>query len=133
VHAGGLLSDEIIALIDGMLGPSDSVRDANITAVCKLDDTEQADALDLLFTQGRQFEDANAMFVASIRWARGNPAIASPVVQAIRDTWSRLTPAAVAELSGSGVSELTALVRDILADTNLPGEVAEAARIELEQ
>jgi KAP family P-loop domain len=133
VHAGGLVSDEIIALIDGMLGSSDSVRDANITEGCKLDDTEQADALDLLFTQGRQLEDPNAMFVAAIRWARGNPAVAPAVVQAIRDAWSRLTLAAVAELSGSGIPELTALVPDILTDTNLPGDVVEAARIELEQ
>ena len=132
VHAGGFLSDEIIALVAGMLGEFDSVRDANIEDIRTLEEGEQTDALELLFGQGRQLDDANAMFIAAIRWARSSPAIVGGVVQGIRDSWARLTLGAVAELSGSGIPELQSLVPEIRDDTTLPPDVVEAARIELE-
>ncbi len=132
VQPGAAVSDEIITLVSDMLGTSEAVRDASITQIVALDDTQQTQALDLLFGQGRQVDDPNAMFTAAIRWARAKPELADRVADGIKDTWARLTMAAVAELSGSELPVLTALVPMISADTNLPPDVVEAARQELE-
>ena len=132
VHAGGFVSDEIIALIEGMLAEAESVRDASIADASTIEAAEQLEAVELLFAQGRQLDDPYPMFLAAIRWARSSPAVIDTVAQAIRDNWSRLTPGAVVELSVSGIDKLRSLVPEIHADTSLPPAVIEAARIELE-
>lgn len=132
VRTGGQVSDEIIGLVESLLGSSDSVRSAALAEVLELTDTDQAEAISALFGHGRLLEDPNSMFVAAARWASAKPDLGPIIAAGIREVWSRMTPAAVVEIWGSDVPELRSLLDDISQDTTLEPGVVEAAKMELE-
>jgi len=130
VRVGEQASEDVLRLVQDLLGEGDAARDAALLQVAALAPSEQEDALSVLMASGRNLDDASNLFTSAIAIAKANPDLASQVVRGIRNNWSRLTPGAVVDLQVSGIPALTELVVEIRRDETLPAMVQQAAAIE---
>lgn len=133
VRSGEQASDDVIRHIQEMLNASEAVREAGLSSVCALGETEQRAAMDLLFQQGRHLDDVDSLFGIAIKWAEKTPTLVDLVAAAAEDLRHKLTTGAVVNMGQSALREtflsvLTAISNDAGADF----QVRSAATMELE-
>mgnify|MGYP005647835423 FL=1 len=132
---GAQVSDEVLALINDLLGESDAARNVAADALSERGEDEQRAALDVLFATAKRLDDGEAVVRGAVLWVGKTPALEQDVAAGVEaHCWgSRLTPGAVVELATSRRSTLMQLVRRAAQDTTLHPSTQTAAREELEQ
>lgn len=135
VSMGAQVSDEVVALVDDLLGESEAARNVAADSLSKRIEDEQLAALDVLFATTKRMEDAGAVIRGAVLWVGKTPALEQATAAGVEaHCWGpRLTPGAVVELATSGRPALVDLVRRAAQDTSLHATTQAAARDELEQ
>lgn len=135
VSMGAQVSDEVLALINDLLGESEAGRNVAANSLSQRGEDEQLAALDVLFATTKRMEDAEAVIRAAVLWVGKTTALEDAAAAgAEAHCWgARLTPGAVVELATSGRPALIELVRRAAQDTTLHPSTRTAARGELEQ
>lgn len=135
VSMGAQVSDEVLALINNLLGESEAARNVAADSLSERSEDEQLAALEVLFSTAKRMEDAEAVIRGAVLWVGKVPALEQATAIGIEaHCWgARLTPGAVVELATSGRPALIELVRQAAQDTSLHTTTQAAARDELEQ
>lgn len=135
VSMGAQVSDEVLALVNDLLGESEAARNVAADSLSERSEDEQLAALDVLFATTKRMEDAGAVIRGAVLWVGKTPALEQATAVGIEaHCWgTRLTPGAVVELATSGRPALIDLVRRAAQDTTLHPATQAAAREELEQ
>ncbi|MFT4081392.1 MAG: P-loop NTPase fold protein [Nocardioides sp.] len=135
VSMGAQVSDEVLALINDLLGESEAARNVAANSLSERGEDEQLAALDVLFATTKRMEDAEAVIRGAVLWVGKTPALEQAAAAGVEaHCWgARLTPGAVVELGTSGRSALVELVRRAAQDTTLHPSTQTAARDEIDQ
>lgn len=135
VSMGAQVSDEVLALINDLLGASEAARNVAADALSERGEDEQLAALDVLFATAKRLDDGEAVVRGAVLWVEKTPALEQEVAAGVEaHCWgSRLTPGAIVELATSGRSAFIQLVRRASQDTTLHPSTHAAACQELEQ
>jgi len=135
VGMGAQVSDEVLALINSLLGESEAARNVAADTLCERGEDEQLAALDVLIAATKRTEDAESVIRGAVLWVAKSPTLADATAAGIEaHCWgARLTPGAIVELANSGRPALVALVRRAAQDTSLHPATQATARDELEQ
>lgn len=135
VSMGAQVSDDVLGLINELLGESEAARNVAADALCERVQDEQLAALDVLIAATKRTEDAEAIIRGAVLWVGKNPSLETAAATGIEvHCWgTRLTPGAIVELAGSGRPALVELVRRAAADMSMHPAVRETARDEVEQ
>ncbi|HMQ36077.1 MAG TPA: hypothetical protein PKA07_00830 [Micropruina sp.] len=135
VSMGAQVSDEVLALVNDLLGESEAARNVAAESLSERGEDEQLAALDVLFATTKRMEDAGAVIRGAVLWVGKTPALEQAAAVGVEaHCWgARLTPGAVVELATSGRTALVDLVRRAAQDTTLHPSTQTAAREELEQ
>jgi len=133
VRSGAQASDDTIRLVGDLLGPNDSVREAAVVDLVKLDEADQRAAMELTIQQGRKLDDLDRLFEVVITWADNTPALLDLVLAAADEHYGRLTTGAIVNMTQAQQAErYKPLVERIAADTTQDDMVREAAAMFLE-
>lgn len=134
VSMGAQVSDDVLDLINALLGESEAARNVAADTLFERGQDEQLAALDVLITASKRTEDAEAVVRAAVLWVGKNNALDDAAATAIAaHCWgTRLTPGAIVELASSGRPALIALVRRAAADATLHPSTLQTARDEVE-
>lgn len=135
VSMGAQVSDEVLALINDVLGESEAARNVAAESLSERSEDEQLAALDVLFATTKRMEDAGAVIRGAVLWVGKTPSLEQATAAGIEaHCWGqRLTPGAVVELATSLRPVFIDLVRRAAQDTTLHATTQAAARDELEQ
>ncbi|MGP5291991.1 KAP family P-loop NTPase fold protein [Brachybacterium tyrofermentans] len=135
VSMGAQVSDEVVALINDLLGESQAARNVAAGSLSERGEDEQLAALDVLFATTKRMEDAEAVVRGAVLWVSKTPALEQAAAVGVEThCWGgRLTPGAIVELANSGRAALVGLVRRAAQDTALHPSTQAAAHDELEQ
>lgn len=133
VRSGAQASDDTIRLVDDLLGPNDSVREAAVVDLAELDEADQRAAMELTIQQGRKLNDLDRLFEVVITWADETPVLLDLVLAAAEEHYDRLTTGAVVNMAQAQQAErYKQLVERIAADTAQDDMVRQAAAMFLE-
>ncbi|MFF2622998.1 KAP family P-loop NTPase fold protein [Oerskovia jenensis] len=135
VSMGAQVSDDVLGLIEALLGEGEAARNVAADTLCERGQDEQLAALDILIGSTKRAEDAEAVVRGTVLWVTKNHSLEDASAGGIAShCWGqRLTPGAIVELANSGRPALVDLVRRAASDTTLHPSAQEAARDELEQ
>lgn len=135
VSMGAQVSDDVLGLIEALLGESEAARNVAADTLTDRGQDEQLAALDVLIGATKRTDDAEAVVRGTVLWVTKNHTLEDAAAGGIAShCWGqRLTPGAIVELATSGRPALVELVRRAASDTTLHPSVQEAARDELEQ
>jgi len=75
VSMGAQVSDEVIALVNGLLGESEAARNVASDSLSERSEDEQLAALDVLFATAKRMEDAGAVVRGAVLWVGKTPAL----------------------------------------------------------
>nr|WP_269940105.1 P-loop NTPase fold protein [Arthrobacter sp. HY1533] len=134
VSMGAQVSDDVLSLINDLLGESEAARNVAADELCKRGQDEQLAALDVLVSATKRSDSAETVVRGAVLWVGKNVALEDAAATGIEShCWgSRLTPGSIVELANSGSSALIALVRHAALDASLHATTQETARDELE-
>lgn len=135
VNMGAEVSDEVLTLINDLLGESEAARNVAAGSLSERGEDEQLAAMDILFGTTKRMENAEAVIRGAVLWVGKTPALEQATAAGVEaHCWgARLTPGAVVELATSGRRTLLDLVRRAAQDTTLHPSTQTAAGDELEQ
>ncbi|MEA5116337.1 MAG: hypothetical protein VB036_01825, partial [Propionicimonas sp.] len=135
VSMGAQVSDEVLTLVNDLLGESEAARNVAADSLSERTEDEQLAALDVLFATTKRMEDAGAVVRGAVLWVGKTPALEQTTAAGVEaHCWgARLTPGAIVELATSGRPALIGLVRRAAQDTTLHPTTQAAARDEVEQ
>ena len=135
VSMGAAVSDDVLALINELLGESEAARNIAADRLCERGQDEQLAALDVLVGATKRTDNAEAVIRGAVLWVGKNAALEDAAATGIEaHCWgSRLTPGSIVELANSGRPSLVDLVRRAARDTSLHAATQTTARDELEQ
>ncbi len=135
VSMGAQVSDDVLGLINALLGESEAARNVAADTLSERGEDEQLAALDVLIGATKRTDDAEAVVRGTVLWVSKNHTLEDSAATGIAaHCWgARLTPGAIVELAGSGRPALIELVRRAAADTSLHPSVQAAAKDEVEQ
>lgn len=132
VRAGADTSDAIIRLIGELFSPSIPAREAALSELCALSDSEQRSAMELALRQGRRLEDLDVLFEMTIRWADATPNLVDLVVEAANESLHRLTPGAVVNMNAATLrDQYQAIIRRLHTEDGIGRMVVTAAEMEI--
>lgn len=135
VSMGAQVSDEVLALVNDLLGESEAARNVAADSLSERSEDEQLAALEVLFATAKRMEDAGAVIRGAVLWLGRTPALEQATAVGVEaHCWgTRLTAGAIVELAASGRPALLDLVRRAAQDTTLHATTQAVARDELEQ
>ena len=122
------MSDELLALIGRLLGPSEADRSLAVESVTTRTTSEQRLIAQGLIQRARRTEDVTLIVESAIKLAQANPELADPIADGIAEQcWPRLDPGAAVDLAACGVEGLVNLARKLSEDTGIEPDVRKAA------
>lgn len=135
VRMGAQVSDDVLALINDLLGESEAARNVAADTLCERGQDEQLAALEVLIGATKRTDDAETVIRGAVLWVGKNPALEDATATGVEaHCWgARLTPGAIVELANSRRPALVALVQRAAQDASLHPSTQETARDELEQ
>lgn len=135
VSMGAQVSDDVLALINDLLGESEAARNVAADTLSERGQDEQLASLEVLISATKRTDDAESVIRGAVLWGGKNPALEEATAAGIEaHCWgARLTPGAIVELANSGRPALVALVRRAATDAALHPSTQAAAQDELEQ
>lgn len=133
VGVGGQVSDAVVELVRSLLTGGEAAQAAAVKQLAGLSASEQAGAMELMFTMAGRMDDAEKMFTAIADWTKVTPSLAAQAAAGVRANLNRMTPGAVVDLKLSGVPELIALLSVIAADGSVDQMVRDTATGEMER
>lgn len=134
VSMGAQVSDDVLGLINALLGESEAARNVAADTMSDRGQDEQLAALDVLIGATKRTDDAEAVIRGAVLWVSKNSTLEDAAATGIGShCWGlRLTPGAIVELAGSGRPAFIELVRRAAVDTSLHPSVQAAAHDEVE-
>ena len=122
------MSDELLALMTRLLGPSAADRGLAVDSVTTRATSEQRLIAQGLIQRARRTEDVSLIIESAVQLAKANPELANLVADGIADyCWPRLDPGAAVDLAGSGIEQLMSLARRLSEDPEIAPDVRQAA------
>ncbi|KAA0085576.1 P-loop ATPase [Mycolicibacterium sp. P9-64] len=133
VRAGDDTSDAVIRLIGDLLGPSTAAREAALTELTALGETEQRTAMEFALRQGRRLDDLDVLFEMAIKWADKSPSLVDLVINAGGELLRQLTTGTVVNMNGADLkAQYQPTIHRLAHEDGVNSMVAEAARMEIE-
>lgn len=133
VGAGEQVSDNVIRLINTLLGEGEAARDSALAEIVQLSEAEQRAAMEFALQQSRRLPDIDVLIEMVIRWADTTPSLVDLVTAAADQALRRLGPGVPPMMNASPLKAHYAGIINRLADEDGVEEmVRNAARMELE-
>ena len=133
VRTGEQASDNVIRLVADLLSDNTPVREAALTELVQLPESEQRAAMEFTFRQGRSLADVDVLFDMAIKWADQTQALVDLVADSAGEMISRLGPGVPVSMGGSPLrARYERVIRQLSSDEGIEPMVRTAARMELE-
>lgn len=133
VRAGEQVSDDVIRLVNELLGEGEAIREAALTGLTQLSEPAQRAAMELVFREGRKLADTDGLFQMTIKWADATRSLADLVVASATEMLHRLGPGVPVAMAGSPLRErYTPIIQRLASDPEIGQMVKTAAQMELE-
>jgi hypothetical protein len=133
VGTGEQVSDDVIRLISTLLGEGEAARNAALSEIIQLSESEQRAAMEFALQQSRRLPDVDVLIEMVIKWADATPSLVDLVTGAADQALRRLGPGVPPMMSASPLKAHYAGIISRLAEVDGVDEmVRNAARMELE-
>jgi len=133
VRTGEQASDDVIRLVTDLLGDNTPVREAALSELAQLPESEQRAAMEFTFRQGRSLTDVDVLFEMTIKWADRTQDLVDLVAVAAEEMLGRLGPGVPAGMGGSPLrARYERVIQRLATEPGIEAMVRTAARMELE-